>query len=548
MAFNTGKLTPARAPAPVGVLKTTGATLAGGNGAVAFKRDAKAELFLLAVGRLFGRDSFYESALRGEERLISLTRQIAGEDPIWLLHFTKWLRASGFIRTAAVVIGLEGAKAILDAPETVKASASGLGWPRQLASAGILRADEPGEAAAYWASKYGRAKKNEKGQLTAPHFPMPIKRGLADALRRVANERSALKYDTPSRAFRWADLCRLLHVKPAEFKQSLLFKHLVAQRAGKAFEADPSLKMLHAREELKKSDGPLIEQDAKTLRRAGITHENLSSQGQLDAAGWDKATMNMGYFALLKNLRNMDEAGISDETAARVVKKLTDPEEVGKSRLFPLRFFTAYVNIPSLRWSAALARALDLSLLNVPKLTGRTLVLVDTSGSMNTPWSDAESKEDSVKPMYWDVAALFGLALAVRSEGVDIYSYSNSAMEFKVRKGAETLAELRRWKEGRFNQGGGTNTVGVLEQLFKGHDRVIILTDEQHNYSYGKTVDNVLPAETPVFTFNVAGHEGAQTESKPNRYTFGGLTDKGFQMVDLLNNVALGIWPWETAA
>ena len=58
------------------------------------------------------------------------------------------------------------------------------------------------------------------------------------------------------------------------------------------------------------------------------------------------------------------------------------PAEVARSRQFPFRYLAAYRHAPSLRWSYPLEQALGHSLANVPALPGRTLVLVDRSGSM----------------------------------------------------------------------------------------------------------------------------------------------------------------------
>ena len=69
---------------------------------------------------------------------------------------------------------------------------------------------------------------------------------------------------------------------------------------------------------------------------------------------------SMGYMALLRNLRNFDEAGISDERARYVREVLADPERVAKSRQFPYRFWSAYKNVPSLDWASTLEKALEL--------------------------------------------------------------------------------------------------------------------------------------------------------------------------------------------
>ncbi len=48
------------------------------------------------------------------------------------------------------------------------------------------------------------------------------------------------------------------------------------------------------------------------------------------------------FMAMLRNLRNMIKAGISDKHHSWVLKKLTDQGSVIYSRQFPFRFFSAY--------------------------------------------------------------------------------------------------------------------------------------------------------------------------------------------------------------
>lgn len=87
-------------------------------------------------------------------------------------------------------------------------------------------------------------------------------------------------------------------------------------------------------------------------------------QGPMDAAAWEAAIPSMGAMALVRNLRNFDEAGVSDEVAAQVAAKISDPAVVAASWQFPFRYLAAYRHAPSLRWAYPLERALGHSLAN----------------------------------------------------------------------------------------------------------------------------------------------------------------------------------------
>ncbi len=80
--------------------------------------------------------------------------------------------------------------------------------------------------------------------------------------------------------------------------------------------------------------------------------------------------------------------------------------------------------------------------------------------------------------------------------------------------------------------GYGTSTKRAIDKHFDGHDRVIVVTDEQPGYSYwgGGDVFSNIPENVPTSPGTSQGAVPVHSEIKVNRYTFGGLTDKGFQM------------------
>lgn len=97
-----------------------------------------------------------------------------------------------------------------------------------------------------------------------------------------------------------------------------------------------------------------------------MTWEALAGrlQGPMDAAAGEAAIPSMGAMALVRNLRNFDEAGVSDEVAAQVAAKISDPAVVAASWQFPFRYLAAYRHAPSLRWAYPPGRALGHSLAN----------------------------------------------------------------------------------------------------------------------------------------------------------------------------------------
>ncbi|MEV8439173.1 TROVE domain-containing protein [Actinosynnema sp. NPDC051121] len=546
--FNTPTARPAVSSPVVSEPVPSGRTFEGGAG---YARSTKGELFLLAVTNMVGEATFYESGKARDDRYAALVRAAALEDAEWTARFLVWLRTEANMRTAALVGAAEYVKARLDAAGSRPARQHETATPdgafegdnlsyatinnRAVIDSVLQRADEPGELLAYWTATHGRA------------VPKPVKRGIADAARRLYDEYALIKWDSDARGFRFGDVLNLAHPTPRDERQEDLFRYALARRHGNAAEIPASLDVLGVRAELLawpvEKRRALFRKDrdtvASVLRSAGMTWESVAGwlQGPMTAEVWEALIPSMGYMALLRQLRNFDEAGVSDTVAAEVAVRLADPVQVARSRQLPMRFLSAYRAAPSLRWAWALEQAITSSLGNIPRLPGRTLVLVDTSYSMNAGFS----KDGSL--MRWDAAAVFGIALASRCAEADVVSFSNDTRVFPMGRGNVSLLKLvERWKAEGYFLGSGTSTAHAVEKHFAGHDRVVILTDEQ---AAGRGVHQAVPADVPLYTWNLAGYEhGHAPSGGGNRHTFGGLTDQAFRMIPLLESGRNATWPF----
>jgi hypothetical protein len=514
---------------PTSPVTTTGRTLRTYEGGRGQERDTRSELFLLAVSH-FLQDTFYEKAAERDDRFTGLVRDLAVGDPVWTAGLLCWLRGEGRMRTASIVGAAEYVHARLTA------GATGGPGNRQVVDRVLQRPDEPGELLAYWTSTYGRA------------VPKPVKRGIADAVRRLYHAKSLLKYDTASKGYRFGDVLNLVHASPDPDKpwQGELFRYALDRRHHPEAAVPPaSLPVLTAQRELMAL--PVQERravvtspgGAERLTAAGITWEALAGwlQGPMDKAAWEAVIPSMGAMALIRNLRNFDEAGVSDEVAAQVAARISDPAEVARSRQFPFRYLAAYRHAPSLRWSYPLEQALGHSLANVPALPGRTLVLVDRSGSMF--WARSRDGSQLTRA---DAAAIFGTALALRAADADLVEFGTTSDKVPFRKGESVLKIL-----GRFHDLGGTDTTEAVRRHYRKHDRVLIVTDEQYApHRHGDPTDRI-PAHVPVYTWNLEGYRvGHGPSGTANRHTFGGLSDAAFRMIPLLEAARDAQWPWET--
>lgn len=528
--FNTQNHT-AKAPVatvnhPIGTVSrqpNTG-THEGGQG---WTRTPQADLFLRAAGAFHGGEgTFYESAEKRDDKLRQLVAQVTTEDPAWVVDFATWLRGPGNMRTASLMTAVDFVRA--------RGTAPGDGLSRKIIDAVCQRPDEPGELLAIWTAWYGRT------------VPKPVKRGLADAVRRLYNGKSLLKYDTASKGYRFADVLNLVHASPDPDKpwQGDIFKYALDRRhnpdtaeipaSNASLQANHRLMTLPVEERRKVLQS---ETASQLLGHAGMTWESLAGwlQGPMDKMAWEAIIPSMGTMALIRNLRNFDQAGVSDKVAQQVIAKLVDPTEIARSRQFPFRFLAAYNHAPSLRWSYPLEQALGHSLANVPSLSGRTLILVDRSGSM---WGPLSSKSELNRA---DAAAIFGTALALRAQDATLVEFGTTSKWVMFDKGESVLKIL-----GRFGNLGGTDTTSAVRRHYQGHDRVVIITDEQYAFNYHGNPTEQVPADIPVYTWNLAGYSAAHGPSGSDaRFTFGGLTDQAFRMIPTLEAGSSGVWPWQ---
>ncbi len=511
--------------APIRTLRTRVLTHEGG---VGYARDAESDLFVLAATNMVGEDTFYERAATRDARFVDLVREVTETNPAFIagadvdagkVGLAQYLRETMLMRSAAVVMAAE------------YVAAGGAGGRTVIARA-LRRADEPAEMLGYWLATHGRK------------IPMPVKRGVADAARRLYTERAAMRYDGLGRQIRMADVLELAHPSPRDAAQSALFKHLLDRRHHDDAVADPSvLPMLAAAAALDavpvdERRDVLRQRGASALAEAGFSWERLSGwlPGGMDAAAWEAVIPSMGAMALVRNLRNFDEAGIGEAAVDAVIAKVTDATEVAQARLFPYQIWAAYKHAPSDNWKRALGRTLDLTVANIPQLDG-TLVVIDTSGSMQAPVSN-RSRLQRV-----EVAAVMAMATAKRARDVDIVIYGQGNAPVRVPRGEAVLSGVDRVVRSVGSVGHATYGHTAIARWYspRRHRRVVVFTDDQQHDAGHVRLDHV----PLIYTFNLAGYRpSALSAGERGRYTLAGFTDATFTLMDVLERGRDAEWPF----
>lgn len=296
----------------------------------------------------------------------------------------------------------------------------------------IKRADEMAELVAlYW--------RDGKRPLSKQ-----MKTGLARAFGRFS-EYALAKYDRDG-PVKIRDVLFLAHPKPKDEEQTALFKRV----ADRALETPDTWEVALSAGGDKKGE-----------------FERLTREGKL------------GYLALLRNLRNMMEAGCDVDLVreAIIARK-------GAELVFPFRYVAAARAVPQLE--PAIDQALCEAVSSGPRLTGKTAVLVDVSGSMNDRLS---SKSDLTR---MDAAAALA---SVLNGDLRVFTFSHQVVEVPPRTGMAGVDTIR-----NSQQHGGTYlgaAVGLVNAQVP-HDRLIVITDEQ---SHDRVPDPVAPR---AYVINVA--------------------------------------------
>ncbi len=256
-------------------------------------------------------------------------------------------------------------------------------------------------------------------------FSAQVKKGLAAAFTRF-DEYALAKYNRAT-PVKLRDVLFLSHAKPVDAAQVELWKRLV--------------------------EGGLATPD---------TWEVALSSGADKREAWERllSENKLGALALLRNLRNMAEAKVSEQAIRAGLSRMKT------ERVLPFRFIAAARYAP--QWVAELEKAMFRVLESQSKLPGKTVLLVDVSGSMDAPLSRrSEMRRND---------AAYGLAVLLReiAENVSIYTFSDRLERVPSRQGFALRDVLNASQPHN-----GTYLGKALKGLDEGYDRLIVVTDEQ---------------------------------------------------------------------
>jgi 60 kDa SS-A/Ro ribonucleoprotein len=371
-------------------------------GAPAKNVPALLELRRSVLATMLWEDSFYEDGVEIADRIASLVPKVSGKQAAAL---AVELRSKGKLRHVPLKVVREMARTDSHKP-----------FVADTLFEIIQRPDELTEfVAIYWG--------NKKQPLSAQ-----VKKGLAKAFTKF-DAYQLSKYNRDN-AIKLRDVLFLCHAKPKDKEQEVLWKQLVND---KLETADTWEARLSATKGEKKEDA----------------WESLLKENKL------------GALALLRNLRNMKESGVSETLIRKALK------EINVERVLPFRFITAARYAPNLEpeLEEAMLKCLNFK----GKIKGKTRLVVDVSGSMAAKIS---AKSELTR---MDAAAALAILAREMFEDVEIYTVSNRTVQVPTRRGFALRDAVVNSQEHS-----GTELGAAVDKMNNlGYDRLIVFTDEQ---------------------------------------------------------------------
>jgi 60 kDa SS-A/Ro ribonucleoprotein len=169
----------------------------------------------------------------------------------------------------------------------------------------------------------------------------------------------------------------------------------------------------------------------------------------------------LGGLALLRNLRNMQQAGVEEQLIKdAIVNMRTD-------RILPFRFITAAQYAP--KFETKLEMAMFRCLEGQPKLSGKTALVIDTSPSM---WGENVSAKSELTRI--DAACALAILIRELAEDVAVYCFNENGKVHEVpdRRGFALRDAIHKTKGGS-----SFGAQAVVKANKDGYDRVVVLTD-----------------------------------------------------------------------
>ena len=355
-----------------------------------------------------------------------------------------------------------------------------------------------------------------------------MKKGFKEALEKL-DSYSLLKYKSSL-----VDVINLVHPNPKESKaladvNGEKVAVLSAIMKGENVSADTwEVAQSDAGQEVAKAvkEGKLDEAKAAELLK------------EAKAENWDALlTENkLGILAAIRNIRNVLKTVSKATTVDKLCALLSDAELIRKGKVMPYQLDLAhevtnaeFSTVDSRKVAKALLAGYESAVPNLAEmLPGRTLVMVDFSGSMTTRVLDPMRKTNYTSTCM-DKAALIAATIAKATNG-DIIRFGSQAEYVKWNANSDVFSIASAMKS---SMGGTSLASAWMEAQRSGrkYDRIFILSDNECNRgsSYNSYMSYVKACGSPyVYSVDLAAYGTTQLAGDKVRFYYG----YGYSMFD----------------
>lgn len=490
-------------------------------GAKAYRLTPELELYTAVVTSLLS-DSYYEKTDARLARIQALIRQ---NEPQFVAKLAVYAREKMYLRSLPLVLVTELAK-IHQGDNLVSRATNRV----------VQRADEITELLAYYQLANARKETKKLNRLSKQ-----IQKGLAEAFNKF-DEYQFSKYNRSSTDVKLRDALFLVHPKAKNEAQQVIFNKIATD----------------------------------TLATAQTWETTLSAVGQADfdsmdeksaakTEAWESLILSgkLGYMALLRNLRNIVEANVSQKALEKVCVTLSDARAVANSKQFPFRFLSAYNEIEKMRRTGVfekdnakvdailknIEKAVVHSVSNLPDIKGKTLILTDNSGSMRGDMGGASLASIMSKRTTADIANLFAVLYWTKCENTMVGLFGDRLITPKLDRSYDVFDNFKIVNKEAKNCGLSTEAgiFTAIENLITSNtivDRIVIFSDCQigtgcnwydtkgrRANDFQKLFDSYRKINPNVQTFSVDLRGYGNTMMNDNIYTIAGWSDKIFDVM-----------------
>lgn len=391
----------------------------------------------------------------------------------------------------------------------------------------VQRVDDMIEIISYYEQEYNHKRNNGKLKL-----PICLKEGFKSAFDKF-DEYQLSKYKKETKNWSLIDVVNMIRPVPCDNNREALSKLVKGE-----------LKNIDTHESMMVEAGKKSEsEDDLVNAKSEVWHKLLSEK-------------RLGYLALIRNLRNIVETVNRLDTIDFAYNLLINKNALKNAKIFPFQLFVAYDIVINLTPSTeiqrlckkkfvdGLTKAIDNSVECCPKFEGKTLVVIDESGSMSHKISNTTyctNKTQKRKTAFdnlarYMLASIFAIATA-KTNDADFMAFDTTSRYItNINYNDSVITCVEKIKR---PSGGATYYNQIFKLANQKYDRIFIFTDEQgwgesnELPEYVKSYKKLYNADPFIYTIDLTGSSTTMFKPGNKYFKVSGFSDSIYKLIEL---------------